>query len=106
MLFPRGLIHWQFNPEREPAVFVAGFDENDPGRVEAAHGLFSGTPDEVLQARAGYSEFLDPAQIVGPGLTSDFTSIVESCAKKCGSEGCSEHLRCADVVNLSEGSSR
>jgi oxalate decarboxylase/phosphoglucose isomerase-like protein (cupin superfamily) len=86
MLFPKGLIHWQFNPECEPAVFVAGFDESDPGRVEAARGFFSGTPDEVLQASAGYSEFLTPAQIAGlrPGLTSDFTAIVESCAKKCG----------------------
>jgi hypothetical protein len=86
MLFPRGLIHWQFNPECEPAVFVAGFDINDPGRVEAARGFFSGTPDEVLEASAGYSEFLTPEQVAGlrPELTSDFTAIVESCAKRCG----------------------
>jgi oxalate decarboxylase/phosphoglucose isomerase-like protein (cupin superfamily) len=86
MLFPKGLVHWQFNPECEPAVFVAGFDVPDPGRVEAARGFFSGTPDEVLEASAGYSEFLTPEQIAGlrPTLTSDFTVIVESCAKKCG----------------------
>ncbi|KAH7088820.1 RmlC-like cupin domain-containing protein [Paraphoma chrysanthemicola] len=86
MLFPKGLIHWQFNPECEPAVFVAGFDIPDPGRVEAARGFFSGTPDEVLDASLGYSEFLTPAQIkaLRPTLTSSFTSIVESCAKKCG----------------------
>lgn len=86
MLFPKGLIHWQFNPECEPAVFVAGFDLPDPGRVEAARGFFSGEPDEVLEASTGYSEFLTPAQIMGlrPTLTSSFTSIVQSCAKKCG----------------------
>lgn len=86
MLFPKGLIHWQFNPECEPAVFVAGFDIPDPGRVEAARGFFSGEPDEVLEASTGYSEFLTPKQIMGlrPTLTSSFTSIVESCAKKCG----------------------
>ncbi|PVH97038.1 RmlC-like cupin [Periconia macrospinosa] len=86
MLFPKGLVHWQFNPECEPAVFVAGFDTPDPGRVEAALGFFSATPDEVLEASTGYSEFLTPAQIKGlrPTLTSSFTSIVESCAKKCG----------------------
>ncbi|KAF1943231.1 RmlC-like cupin [Clathrospora elynae] len=86
MLFPKGLVHWQFNPECEPAVFVAGFDVPDPGRVEAARGFFSGEPDEVLEASAGYSEFLTPAQIMGlrPTLTSSFTSIVQSCAKKCG----------------------
>jgi hypothetical protein len=86
MLFPKGLIHWQFNPECEPAVFVAGFDIPDPGRVEAARGFFSGTPDEVLDASLGYSEFLSPKQIakLRPTLTSSFTSIVESCAKKCG----------------------
>ncbi|EOA85201.1 hypothetical protein ACJQWK_07310 [Exserohilum turcicum] len=86
MLFPKGLVHWQFNPECEPAVFVAGFDVADPGRVEAARGFFSGTPDEVLEASTGYSEFLTADQIKGlrPTLTSDFTSIVESCAKRCG----------------------
>jgi oxalate decarboxylase/phosphoglucose isomerase-like protein (cupin superfamily) len=86
MLFPKGLIHWQFNPECEPAVFVAGFDINDPGRVEAARGFFSGTPDGVLEASAGYNEFLTPEQVAGlrPELTSDFTAIVKSCAKKCG----------------------
>lgn len=86
MLFPKGLVHWQFNPNCEPAVFVAGFDSPDPGRAEAARGFFSGEPDEVLQASTGYSDFLTPAQIKGlrPTLTSSFTSIVESCAKKCG----------------------
>ena len=79
-------MHWQFNPECEPAVFVAGFDVPDPGRVEAARGFFSGMPDETLEASVGYSEFLSPGQIKGlrPGLTSSFTSIVESCARKCG----------------------
>ncbi|EDU43227.1 Cupin-1 domain-containing protein [Pyrenophora tritici-repentis] len=86
MLFPKGLVHWQFNPECEPAVFVAGFDSPDPGRAEAARGFFSGEPDEVLRASLGYSEFMSPDQISGlrVGLTSDFTAIVESCAKKCG----------------------
>ena len=86
MLFPKGLIHWQFNPNCEPAVFVAGFDVADPGRVEAARGFFSAEPDEVVQASTGYSEFLTPAQIMGlrPTLTSSFTAIVQSCAKKCG----------------------
>ncbi|CAE7030300.1 hypothetical protein CFE70_004112 [Pyrenophora teres f. teres 0-1] len=86
MLFPKGLVHWQFNPECEPAVFVAGFDSPDPGRAEAARAFFSGEPDEVLSASLEYSEFLSPEQIAGlrGGLTSDFTAIVESCAKKCG----------------------
>ncbi|KAF2853059.1 RmlC-like cupin [Plenodomus tracheiphilus IPT5] len=86
MLFSKGLVHWQFNPECEPAVFVAGFDIPDPGRVEAARAFFSGEPDELLTASVGYSEFLTPAQVKGlrPTLTSSFTSIVESCAKKCG----------------------
>jgi oxalate decarboxylase/phosphoglucose isomerase-like protein (cupin superfamily) len=86
MLFPKGLVHWQFNPECEPAVFVAGFDNPDPGRAEAARSFFSGEPDEVLIASTGYSEYLTPAQVsaLRPTLTSSFTSIVESCAKKCG----------------------
>jgi oxalate decarboxylase/phosphoglucose isomerase-like protein (cupin superfamily) len=86
MLFPKGLIHWQFNNECEPAIFVAGFDTPDPGRAEAARGFFSAEPDEVISASTGFSDFLTPAQIAGlrPTLTSSFTSIVESCAKRCG----------------------
>ncbi|KAF1968562.1 RmlC-like cupin [Bimuria novae-zelandiae CBS 107.79] len=86
MLFPKGIIHWQFNPECEPAVFVAGLDNPDPGRAEAARGFFTAEPDEVVQASTGYSDYLTPQQIkeLRPTLTSSFTSIVESCAKKCG----------------------
>jgi oxalate decarboxylase/phosphoglucose isomerase-like protein (cupin superfamily) len=86
MLFPKGLIHWQFNDACEPAVFVAGFDSPDPGRAEAARGFFSAEPDEVISASTGYTDYLTPAQIkaLRPTLTSSFTSIVESCAKKCG----------------------
>lgn len=86
MLFPRGLAHWQFNPNCEPAVFVAGFDTPDPGRVESALAMFSAEPNEVITSSIDFSEFLTPAQINGlrDHLPSSFTSIVKSCAKKCG----------------------
>jgi len=86
ILFPKGLVHWQFNPTCEPAVFTAGFDTPDPGRAEAARSYFSADPAEVIQASTGYSEFLTPAQILKlkPTLTSSFTSIVKTCAQKCG----------------------
>lgn len=86
MLFPKGLIHWQFNPECEPAIFVAGFDNHDPGRAELARGFFSVEPDEVIESDTGYTEYLTPKQIqkLRPLQTSSFTSIVASCAKRCG----------------------
>lgn len=86
MLFPKGNVHFQYNPECEPAVFVAAFDSPDPGRTQAAQGFFSAEPDEIILSSTGYSEFLTPAQIKGlrPTLSSAFASIIESCAKKCG----------------------
>ena len=33
-IYPQGEVHWQFNPECEPAVFAAAFDNRDPGRIQ------------------------------------------------------------------------
>ncbi|KAL6711490.1 hypothetical protein ACN47E_004424 [Coniothyrium glycines] len=83
-LFPRGLVHWQFNPTCEPAVFVAAFDSRDPGRAEVAHTLFSAAPGDV---NTGYedggltADILDRLRATG---TNSATQIIESCARRCG----------------------
>ena len=35
-IFPQGAIHFEMNPSCEPAMFVAGFNNEDPGVQQVA----------------------------------------------------------------------
>lgn len=48
-VFPQGAIHTEFNPQCQPAVFVAGFANEDPGVQQSAQRLFE-LDDDVLEA--------------------------------------------------------
>jgi hypothetical protein len=50
-IFPKGLIHFEFNSGASPAVGIAGLSSQNPGLIRAADSLFGATPaitDEVL----------------------------------------------------------
>ncbi|KAF2754217.1 RmlC-like cupin [Pseudovirgaria hyperparasitica] len=86
-LFPKGLTHWQFNPNCEPAVFVAAFDSSDPGRAEVARSFFSVYPSEVDLSATGYqTNYLSSADVDQLRATANnqAVSVVQSCAKRCG----------------------
>ncbi|KAG9250992.1 spherulin-1B precursor [Emericellopsis atlantica] len=51
-VFPQGAIHQEFNPDCEEAVFVASFNNQDPGVVSVAQGFFGLRPD-VVEATLG-----------------------------------------------------
>ncbi|KAM7197131.1 RmlC-like cupin domain containing protein [Rhypophila sp. PSN 637] len=86
MLFPRGAVHWQFNPTCEEAVFSAAFDSSDEGRFQVAQTFFSSQPDDVLTASLGNPSFLGPKNIdkLRNTIPAAFVVQVESCAKACG----------------------
>ncbi|KAJ7288812.1 RmlC-like cupin [Mycena rebaudengoi] len=46
-IFPQGSIHFQVNEGCEPAMFVAGFNNEDPGVVSVAQRFFGLSPDVV-----------------------------------------------------------
>jgi Cupin len=48
-VFPRGLVHFQNNNQKEPAAVIAGFNSQLPGTQSIALTLFtSSVPDSVL----------------------------------------------------------
>ncbi|XP_024520702.1 putative germin-like protein 2-1 [Selaginella moellendorffii] len=43
-VFPRGLIHFQLNVGKEPAVAMAGFNSQNPGATQVAKAVFDSNP--------------------------------------------------------------
>lgn len=84
-VFPQGAIHQEFNPDCEDAVFVAGFNNVDPGVEQIAQTFFGLRPDVVAATLGGVY------QIEGADLESFRDRIpanvalgVEQCLQKCG----------------------
>lgn len=87
MLFPKGQVHFQFNPTCEPAVFAAAFDNQDPGRTQIARNFFSVMPDEaIIAAVGGNTELLDAAHIdkLRNVIPAAFAEQMAGCAQRCG----------------------
>ncbi|KAI0309732.1 RmlC-like cupin domain-containing protein, partial [Amylostereum chailletii] len=51
-VFPQGAIHFEMNPSCEPAMFVAGFNNEDPGVNQVAQRYF-GLPPDIVGATLG-----------------------------------------------------
>lgn len=51
-VFPQGSTHTEWNPDCTDAVFVAGFNSDDPGVKQDAQTTF-GLSDEVMEAILG-----------------------------------------------------
>jgi hypothetical protein len=52
-VYPQGSIHYQFNPGCEQAVFVGGFNSEDPGSSQIAQNFFALDPD-IVNATLGF----------------------------------------------------
>lgn len=83
-VFPQGATHMEFNPDCDPAVFVAGFNSEDPGVEQSAQTLFELRPD-VVQADLGVvtlnGESIDEFEA---NLPANVALGVRSCLNKCG----------------------
>jgi oxalate decarboxylase/phosphoglucose isomerase-like protein (cupin superfamily) len=51
-VFPQGAIHFEMNPSCEEAMFVAGFNGEDPGVAQVAQRYF-GLPPDIVGATLG-----------------------------------------------------
>jgi hypothetical protein len=84
-VFPQGAIHQEFNPDCTDAVFVAGFNNVDPGVEQIAQTFFGLRPD-VVSATLGGVYKIDGADLESfrDVIPANVALGVESCLKKCG----------------------
>lgn len=54
---PQGAIHYEFNDHCEPAVFITGLSNEDPGVARTAQHFFAEDPD-LVDADLGFPNFL------------------------------------------------
>ncbi|KAH8657743.1 RmlC-like cupin domain-containing protein [Xylariales sp. PMI_506] len=83
-VFPQGAIHTEFNPDCEDAVFVAGFNNVDPGVEQIAQTFFNLRPD-IISATLGGTSYIsgDDIESFKDMLPANVVNGVESCLKKC-----------------------
>ncbi|KAH6898043.1 RmlC-like cupin domain-containing protein [Thelonectria olida] len=84
-VFPKGAIHQEFNPDCEDTVFVAGFDNADPGVSQIAQNFFSLRQD-VVGATLGGIQTLNGQDIESfrHMIPKNIALGIDSCLSKCG----------------------
>lgn len=83
--FPQGAIHQEFNPDCDDAVFVASFNNEDPGVNTIAQNFFSLRPD-VVTATLGGIQTLEGKDIESfqDYIPENIALGIHACLKKCG----------------------
>ncbi|KAH7118900.1 spherulin-1B precursor [Dendryphion nanum] len=83
-VFPIGSIHYQFNPECEPAVFVASLNSEDPGTSQIAQNFF-GLNADVVNATIGFPKSVDGKDIATfrKQIPANVALAIDACVKKC-----------------------
>ncbi|KAL5335915.1 RmlC-like cupin domain-containing protein [Aspergillus crustosus] len=84
-VFPKGAIHQEFNPDCEDTVFVAGFNDADPGVSQVAQNFFSLRSD-VLQATLGGIQTFNGQDIESfrETIPANIALGIDACLAKCG----------------------
>ncbi|KAJ7149204.1 RmlC-like cupin [Mycena crocata] len=83
-VFPQGAIHFEMNTGCSPAMFVAGFNSEDPGVLQLAQRFF-GLPSDIVGAtlgEIGVKEVEGLAHLVQ--IPDNIAVGTEECLKRCG----------------------
>lgn len=84
IVFPQGAVHTEFNPKCEPAVFVAGFGNEDPGVQQSAQTFFGLNEDVIAAALGTDGTFAGKDIDTFKSLVPTNVALgVESCLKAC-----------------------
>ncbi|KAJ7117671.1 RmlC-like cupin domain-containing protein [Mycena epipterygia] len=81
-VFPKGAIHFEMNTGCEPAMFVAAFNDEDPGVLSIAQRFF-GLPADIVQATLGdigVQEFEELTAMIPDNVAFG----TDECLKACG----------------------
>ena len=84
-ILPQGSIHFEFNDNCEPAVFMAAFSNEDPGLMSVAQNFFKLDPG-ILEADLGYPSFLDGTNLATfeKSMPKSFADGMKTCFDRCG----------------------
>ena len=83
-VFPQGAIHFEMNPTCEPAMFVAAFNNEDPGVQQVAQRFF-GLPPDIVGAALGGLGVQEVADL--EAFSPDNVVLgVDECLQRCGIE--------------------
>ncbi|KAF4589611.1 methylitaconate delta2-delta3-isomerase [Ophiocordyceps camponoti-floridani] len=84
-VFPQGALHMEFNPDCDDAVFVAGFNNADPGVGQMAQNLFVLRPDVVGATLGGVPTINGKDIETFRGMIPANVALgVDACLDKCG----------------------
>jgi oxalate decarboxylase/phosphoglucose isomerase-like protein (cupin superfamily) len=81
-VFPQGAIHFEMNPSCEPAMFVAGFNGEDPGVNQVAQRFF-GLPPDIVGATLGGLGVQEVADLENY-IPDNIVLGVDECLQRCG----------------------
>ncbi|KAI0043628.1 RmlC-like cupin [Auriscalpium vulgare] len=81
-VFPQGAIHFEMNPSCEPAMFVAGFNHEDPGVQQVAQRYF-GLPPDIVGATLGGLGVVEVADLESK-IPDNIAFGAEECLTRCG----------------------
>jgi hypothetical protein len=83
-VFPEGAIHFQFNDNCHPAVFISALSNEDPGASLIAQNFFSLDP-EIVEVTLGFPSQIDATNFESfkKGIPDSFAQGTENCLKRC-----------------------
>jgi len=80
-VFPRGVIHFEYNLSCKRGIFVAAFNNQDPGVTTIASAFFGGLPAEVAGASLGNLGIQNVTDL--KNMLPMNPSVVEDCRSRC-----------------------
>ncbi|KAB5590620.1 Ornithine carbamoyltransferase [Ceratobasidium theobromae] len=81
-IFPMGSIHFQQNLGCDPAIFVAGFANEDPGTLQIAQGFFQQLPPDTTSATLGELG-VEEVKDISKQIPANIAFGVAECVKRC-----------------------
>jgi len=81
-IFPRGAIHFEMNLECEPTLFVAAFNNEDPGGSAVAQRFF-GLPPDIVEATLDSLGIIQIANLESK-IPNNVAQGTKECRKRCG----------------------
>ncbi|KAL9116032.1 MAG: hypothetical protein Q9227_000400 [Pyrenula ochraceoflavens] len=87
-VFPMGSIHFQFNNQCTPAIFVAGLNHEDPGASAIAQNFFA-LDQDIVDFTLGFPAAIDGSNFeqFKDAIPKSFAQNIKTCLSKCANQG-------------------